>query len=538
MFRRLSLLVKVILFGISIIIVFSCFFFFWVTPRFEKSIYDEKYLKTRHLTEVAWGVLEYYNNQVKNGTLRLEEAQSRAKEAIKGLRYEGEEYFWLNDMRPYMIMHPYKSELDGTDLSDYKDPNGKRLFVAFVEVCRREGAGFVDYFWPKPGFTKPVPKISYVKLFQPWGWIVGTGIYLDDVEKQMSNLMNIISGVIIVIIIGCIVLAFVLARTISFPISKVSQDIYGSSNSLESAANQVSSSSQELSSGASELAASIEEITSSLEELQSIIETNTRSINEAELLTNESNQGVQESGKKMEEMQNAMNDINLNSKKIVNIIKVIDDIAFQTNILALNAAVEAARAGEAGRGFAVVADQVKNLAQKSAEAAKETASLIDEAINSIAKGEARGNDVKVALSKAVELSNKVRTLLDEINQASREQLKGANQVTKAVSQINSVVQNTASSSEETAAAAEELLSQAEMLKGVVQDLNTLIKGQGKEAEITKGKPVEGGKPAVQAKRTYQEKKREEIKKVTEKPEKTEEDVEIIKPEDKIPLSDF
>lgn len=538
MFRRMSLLVKVILFGISIIVVFSCFFFLWITPRFGKSIYDEKYLKTRHLTEVAWGVLEYYNNQVKFGAMRLDEAQNRAKEEIKGLRYEREEYFWINDMRPYMIMHPYKSELDGTDLSEYKDPNGKRLFVAFVDVCKREGAGFVDYFWPKPGFVKPVSKISYVKLFQPWGWIIGTGIYLDDVEKQISDLSNMISGVIIVIIIGCLALAVALARSISSPIAKVTQDIYGSSNSLESAANQVSSSSQELSSGASELAASIEEITSSLEELQSIIETNTRNINEAELLMNETNQGTLESGKKMEEMQKAMDDINQNSKKIVNIIKVIDDIAFQTNILALNAAVEAARAGEAGRGFAVVADQVKNLAQKSAEAAKETAGLIDQAIDSIAKGEEKGSDVKNTMSKTVELSNKVRTLLDEINQASREQLKGANQVTKAVSQINSVVQNTPSSSEETASASEELLSQAEMLKGVVRDLNGLIRGEGKSLEGISIREQGGKNLAGQEARVYMERKKMEMQRTTKTPEKEEEGVELIKPEDKIPLDDF
>lgn len=308
-----------------------------------------------------------------------------------------------------------------------------------------------------------------------------TDFYGKEMVKQSESASMALNAVIITAaVIGfalALILGVVIAGSISRPVNKITDNLFASSGSLEGAASQVSSSSQELSGGASELASSVEEMTSSLEELQSIIESNTKNINEAELLMRQTNEGAKGSTSKMDEMQSAMDEINGNSKKIVKIIKVIDDIAFQTNILALNAAVEAARAGDAGRGFAVVAEQVKNLAQKSAEAAKETADLIDEAIESVSKGEQRGLEVKEVLNTAVELAQKVGVLLDEINRASKEQLKGANQVTKAVSQINSVVQNTAASSEQVASAGEEMLSQSEMLKGIVEKLNSLIKGE-------------------------------------------------------------
>ena len=108
-------------------------------------------------------------------------------EEIKNLRYEGDEYFWINDMEPRMIMHPFKSELDGKSLSNNKDPKGKALFLAMVDVVKGHGSGFVDYYWPKPGHTQPVPKISYVKGFPEWGWIIGSGIYLDDLQKESRS---------------------------------------------------------------------------------------------------------------------------------------------------------------------------------------------------------------------------------------------------------------------------------------------------------------------------------------------------------------
>lgn len=293
----------------------------------------------------------------------------------------------------------------------------------------------------------------------------------DGIMSRAIILISSVVGSIVALLIG-----FFMSASISKPVNKISGELSTSAGNLESAAGQVSSSSQELSSGASELASSVEEMTSSIEELQSIIESNSKNINEGELMMRETMTGTKVAVDQMSNLKISHEEIRDNSKKIEKIIKVIDDIAFQTNILALNAAVEAARAGEAGRGFAVVADQVKNLAQKSADAAKETSSLIETSITAVSKGYDLGENVGDSLNKAADLASKVATILDEVNKASKEQLKGAIQVTKAISQINTVVQQTASSSEETAAAGEELLSQAEVTKTIVNRLNILVKG--------------------------------------------------------------
>lgn len=353
-----------------------------------------------------------------------------------------------------------------------------------------------------------------------------------SVKKGEEFVVIIITSAVMGFILA-IVLGTLLSRSISKPINGITNDLFSSSQSLESAAGQVSSSGQELSSGASELASSVEEMTSSLEELQSIIEANTKNVNEGKMMMDETYHQTKTAIDLISDLSHAIVDVTDNSQKVGKVIKVIDDIAFQTNILALNAAVEAARAGEAGRGFAVVADQVKNLAQKSAEAAKETADLIENAINSILKSNELSDNVKTNSEKAGSLMAKVNTVLDEINRASQEQLKGANQVTKAVSQINTVVQQTAASSEESASAGEELMSQAEMLGGVVRNLNVLVNGGASHlagddgsvkiaSEIHKQVSASGPKPKTSMQLRGP----------------AESEVEILTAEDKIPMEDF
>ncbi|MCA1949191.1 MAG: methyl-accepting chemotaxis protein [Treponema sp.] len=299
------------------------------------------------------------------------------------------------------------------------------------------------------------------------------------VEQSITSANRMVQIILFVLIAGialAVVLGILITSSITKPMNKATGDLNLSGNNLEGAANQIASASQELSSGASELASSVEEITSSMEELQSIIESNTKSVNEAELLMKETAAAAATSSTRTDELLAMMQEINENSRKVVKVNKVIDDIAFQTSILALNAAVEAARAGEAGRGFAVVADQVKALAQKSAEASSETSELIETVVNNIEKGTERTQEVTADVKKVSEAANKVNILLDEINRAFKEQSKGANQVTKAISQVNTVVQQTAASSEETASAGEEMLAQVEQLREIVTVLNRITKG--------------------------------------------------------------
>ena len=353
---------------------------------------------------------------------------------------------------------------------------------------------------------------------------------VDEAVTTAALLNMIMLGFAGVGVIVALLLGVFLARSISRPIVKVTAELRDASKALESASLQVSSSSQELSSGSSELASSIEEMTSSLEELQSIIESNTKNINQSEHLMQETSAESLKVTERMAELKVQLADIAGNSKKISKIIKVIDVIAFQTNILALNAAVEAARAGDAGKGFAVVADQVKSLAQKSAEAAKETADLIEIAMDSVAKGESLGQVVVEAQVLAVDKAGKVAVLLDEVNRASKEQLKGANQINQAVSQINSIVQSTAASSEENAAACEELLSQAESLGGNVGQLNFIITGK---ADASQTPVIRAVRPRHEAATPPSPGRLPQLGSNERRG-----GTEVTKPEDVIPLHDF
>jgi methyl-accepting chemotaxis protein len=245
---------------------------------------------------------------------------------------------------------------------------------------------------------------------------------------------------------------------------------------VASASGQVSASSQSLAEGASEQASSLEESSASLEEMASMTKRNAENARKANELAKEARQAADKGAGDMQTMAAAMNAIKVSSDDIAKIIKTIDEIAFQTNILALNAAVEAARAGEAGMGFAVVADEVRNLAQRCAQAARETAGKIEGAIIKSGQGVEISGKVAAALNEIVTKVRQVDELITEVAGASREQTDGITQINVAVSQMDKVTQSNAANAEESAASAEELGSQAEILKRSVAELLQLVSG--------------------------------------------------------------
>jgi methyl-accepting chemotaxis protein len=243
---------------------------------------------------------------------------------------------------------------------------------------------------------------------------------------------------------------------------------------VSSAAGQVSSSSQSLAQGASEQAASLEETSASTEQINSMAQRNTEHSRQAAELVTGSAQTFIHANQLLDGMVTAMDQINASSGKISRIIKVIDEIAFQTNILALNAAVEAARAGEAGMGFAVVADEVRSLAQRSAQAAKDTAELIEESIKRSHDGKTKVDQVAAAMKAISSDAEKVKVLVEEVNLGSQEQARGISQIARAVVQMQEVTQRNAANAEESAAAAEEMNAQASAVEDIVHDLSALV----------------------------------------------------------------
>ena len=184
---------------------------------------EEKSEGVRQVVETVYSIIEEYDQLVQENQLTLDDAQKEAKLKIRGLRYSGNEYFWINDMNPTMIMHPFKPELEGKDLSNNVDPNGTHLFLEMVKVCRSNGGGFVEYYWLKPGHDEPQPKVSYVKLFQSWGWIVGSGVYVDDIEEAAAAIRQkvLMSLAIAFLLVG--IIGLYLGRYISAPLRKLTE---------------------------------------------------------------------------------------------------------------------------------------------------------------------------------------------------------------------------------------------------------------------------------------------------------------------------
>jgi methyl-accepting chemotaxis protein len=473
MLDRFKLTTRMMFLGVAGVAIFSMVLI-WTYFRFEAGFRTDEEKTLRSVTETAFALLGDYDARVRSGELTLQEAQKRAALRVKNLRYSGEEYFWINDTAPNMIMHPMKPELDGKAIGDIKDPNGKYLFQEFVKVCNEKGSGFVDYMWPKPGETKPVPKLSYVKLFKPWGWIIGSGVYIDRMHNDLAGVRNGFLAIFAALLLFGLGGTYWTARSTANPISHAITGLSSSSGQVAMAASQVSSASQQLAEGASAQAAAIEETSSSLEEMASMTKKTAENATQADKLMKETSQIVGRANDTMANLTTSMQEITKASEETQKIIRTIDEIAFQTNLLALNAAVEAARAGESGAGFAVVADEVRNLAMRAAESAKNTATMIEGTVRRIKTGSDLVEETNREFSNMSGMVVKSSGLVGEIAAAATEQAQGIEHLNKAVSEMDKVVQQNAATAEETASVSQEMNKQTGSLDSFVRGLMNIV----------------------------------------------------------------
>jgi methyl-accepting chemotaxis protein len=463
---------------------------------------------TRQHVEIVHGLVSTIQAQEASGALTRAQAQALAIAQVKALRYDGREYFWINDMQPRMVMHPMKPALDGQDLSGNKDPNGFALFNAFVATVRDKGQGVVAYQWPKPGQDKPVDKISYVMGFSPWGWVLGSGVYVDDLRATLVHNALVEGSVVLAatLLAGYCFFSFYKVmdgglketrrhmqaitagdltttpspwgrdeaaqlmlelRRMQESLREMVAHVKSSSEEILRSSGEIASGAMDLSSRTEQAAANLEQSSASMEQIGATVRSTSDHAAEASRVAEHNASRATEGGRVMGDVITTMDGIRDASKRIADIIGTIDGIAFQTNILALNAAVEAARAGEQGRGFAVVASEVRSLAQRSAAAAREIKGLIGHSVDQVEAGTAVVRRAGTTIEDIVTSSHRVNQLLGQIATGSREQTAGVAQIGQGVQELDRMTQQNAALVEQTAAAAGSMNGQARTLAGLV-----------------------------------------------------------------------
>jgi methyl-accepting chemotaxis protein len=475
----------------------------------EKNLRTDFDVNAKYQVETVHSLIKAVNKVGGNYVAGDEEKQKLAADLIRELHYGTEGYFWV-DTKEGINVVMLGMEVEGKSRIDSKDSNGNLFIRDIITNGSKSGGGFTDYYFPKMGSDKPLPKRSFSLSYDPYNWVLGTGNYIDDIDKLLNeykskvqqelNRSILIMIAIILVIVGItFIMAYIFGSRLSAPIIDISKkmkqisdgdlmievnihqndeigvlsgatrqmvdklkfmvgQISKGSEEILNASNQMNESSQQLSQGAGEQAASTEEVSSSMEQMVSNIMQNALNSKETEKISQSASEGIKKVTHRSEDSLEAI-------RKIANKINIINEIARQTNILALNAAVEAARAGEHGKGFAVVAAEVRKLAEMSASSAEEIVNL---STNSLKLAEEAGNILKTVLPEI----EKTYQLVLEISSASNEQNSGAEQINTAIQQLNDVTQQNAASSEELAANSEELSAQAQNLKELISFFKT------------------------------------------------------------------
>ncbi|MES2070848.1 MAG: methyl-accepting chemotaxis protein [Pseudomonadota bacterium] len=473
---------------------------------------EERSNDLSNIDDAGLSIVKHFGEMAVAGTLPKEQAQQQAIKAIKDFRFGKDGYVTIVGLDGVAVMNPFKPENDGKNMSDFKDAQGNYLYRDIIALGKSaSGSGFVRYVWARPGETEPVPKMSRVATYKPWEWSLVTGVYMDDIDaafkRSLLQSAAVLAGVCVLLALIVSVINRSLSRaiggapeyaaevaaeiasnnlsitvdtkpgdnssllyamkTMQANLADTIGEIRRSADTIATASSEIAAGNMDLSARTESQASSLEETAASMEELTSTVTQNADNAMQANQLVKSASEVAQKGGSVVSQVVQTMDTINGSATRIVDIISVIDGIAFQTNILALNAAVEAARAGEQGRGFAVVASEVRNLAQRSAQAAKEIKALIGDSVDSIAAGSALVAQAGTTMDQVVASVSRVTDIMAEITAASSEQSTGIGHVNQAITEMDSVTQQNAALVEQAAAAAGSMQEQAARLAQLV-----------------------------------------------------------------------
>ncbi|MFT3738898.1 MAG: methyl-accepting chemotaxis protein [Breznakibacter sp.] len=470
----------------------------------EKTLMDNFDQVLKNEVETAVSVLHLYAGKIESGELTREQGTKMAADMLRQMSFGAEGYFWADTKEGVNVVLPGNQGAEGKSRIESKDAYGNE-FIHDILRNGINGGGFSEYWFPKKGQTEPLPKRSYSLLFEPFGWVIGTGNYFDEIQVHITDVTKVrelemvqqITRILVLALLTVVVaigMSYWLGRKISKPIEMLSQkanmisngdltvdvkndlkdeigqlsgslaamvekigvivsEIAESASNVVTASGQMNNASQLIADGASEQAASTEEISTSVEEMVATIQQNSHNAARSEQIAVQSSESLAKLRDAFKETLDAMQQIASKST-------IIKGISTQTNLLALNAAVEAARAGEAGRGFSVVATEVRKLSDSTQRAAVEIDGLTKTSLHV-------AEHAWELLGSLLPLFQETSDLVKEIASASIEQKTGANQINSSVQQLVNVASQNSASAEELASSAEELASQAENLKEAI-----------------------------------------------------------------------
>jgi methyl-accepting chemotaxis protein len=470
---------------------------------------EERKVQLANAGDMALSIARDYAALEQAGKLSRADAQTQALARLQALRYGATGYLIVLDGER-VLMHPIKPDMLGTRLAETRDPHGRQVFVEAVAAARG-GAGYTEYLWSRPGSEQPEPKLTYTARFAPWGWHLMTGLYIDDLDKifyadlRTSALWLLGIGALLSVAVGSMIRGVIRTmggdpvdaakaaqriasgdlsgriparqgdrdslmasmQSMRQALAGIVAQVRAGTDAIATGSAQIASGNLDLSNRTEAQASSLEQMAASMEELTAAVKHTAGNAKEASRLAGGAVEVADRGDAAVSRVVQTMASISASSRKMVEIIDVIDSIAFQTNLLALNAAVEAARAGEQGKGFAVVAGEVRNLAQRTAAAAREIHALIDDSVLRIDDGAREVAQAGATMRDIMHSVTRVQGMIAEISDAAHEQGGGIEQINQAVIHMDQVIQQNAALVEEAAAASGAMRHQASELATVV-----------------------------------------------------------------------